>query len=78
VCDDYSGYKALFEREVVEVGCLAHARRKFHDPHENHRSQIAADALARETHPAGYVRPIQLVVRGLSARELAERLARDP
>jgi transposase len=45
VCDDYSGYKALFEREVVEVGCLAHARRKFHDLHENHRSQIAADAL---------------------------------
>jgi len=45
VCDDYSGYKALFERDVVEVGCLAHARRKFHDLHENHRSQIAADAL---------------------------------
>jgi hypothetical protein len=45
VCDDFSGYKALFEREVVEVGCLAHARRKFHDLHENHRSQIAADAL---------------------------------
>ncbi len=45
VCDDYSGYKALFERGVVEVGCMAHARRKFHDLHENHRSQIAADAL---------------------------------
>jgi len=45
VCDYYSGYKALFERDVVEVGCLAHARRKFHDLHENHRSQIAADAL---------------------------------
>jgi len=45
VCDDYSGYKALFERDVVEVGCLAHARRKFHELHENHRSQVAADAL---------------------------------
>lgn len=45
VCDDYSGYKALFERDVIEVGCLAHARRKFHELHENHRSQIAADAL---------------------------------
>jgi transposase len=45
VCDDYSGYKALFERGVVEVGCMAHARRKFHELHENHRSQIAADAL---------------------------------
>jgi transposase len=45
ICDDYSGYKALFERGVVEVGCMAHARRKFHELHENHRSQIAADAL---------------------------------
>ena len=24
VCDDYSGYKALFERGVIEVGCMAH------------------------------------------------------
>ena len=45
VCDDFSGYKALFEHGVVEVGCMAHARRKFYDLHENHRSQIAADAL---------------------------------
>jgi len=27
VCDDYSGYKALFKRGVIEAGCLAHARR---------------------------------------------------
>ncbi|MDB5392899.1 MAG: transposase [Rhodospirillales bacterium] len=45
ICDDYSGYKALFARGVVEVGCMAHARRKFHEVHENHRSQIAAEAL---------------------------------
>ena len=45
ICDDYSGYKALFERGIVEVGCMAHARRKFHELHENHRSQIAAEAL---------------------------------
>jgi hypothetical protein len=45
VCDDFSGYKALFEHGVIEVGCMAHARRKFHDLHENQRSQIAADAL---------------------------------
>jgi hypothetical protein len=33
VCDDYAGYKALFEKNgVTEVGCLAHARRKFHEP----------------------------------------------
>lgn len=31
VCDDYAGYKALFHTGVTEVGCLAHARRKFHE-----------------------------------------------
>jgi transposase len=45
VCDDYSGYKALFESGVVEVGCMAHVRRKLHELHENQPSQIAADAL---------------------------------
>jgi transposase len=47
VCDDFSGYKALFEgeRACIEVGCTAHARRKFHELYENHRSQIAGEAL---------------------------------
>ena len=46
VCDDYSGYKALFQGGgVIEVGCMAHARRKFHDLHENHQSVIASEAL---------------------------------
>ena len=45
VCDDYSGYKALFERGVIEVGCMAHARRKFHDLYANYRSDIAEEAL---------------------------------
>jgi len=45
VCDDYSGYKALFERGVIEVGCMAHARRKFHDLFANHRSELAEEAL---------------------------------
>src|SRR6516162_4890623 len=45
VCDDYSGYKALFERGVIEIGCMAHARRKFHDLYANHRSDIATEAL---------------------------------
>jgi transposase len=45
VCDDFSGYKALFEKGVIEIGCMAHARRKFHDLYANHRSEIAADAL---------------------------------
>jgi transposase len=45
VCDDYSGYKALFERGVTEIGCAAHARRKFHELYVNHRSDIAEEAL---------------------------------
>ena len=45
VCDDYVGYKALFERGVIEIGCMAHARRKFHDLFANHRSDLAAEAL---------------------------------
>ncbi len=45
VCDDYSGYKALFERGVIEIGCMAHARRKFHDLYVNHRSELAEEAL---------------------------------
>ena len=27
VCDDYAAYKVLFTQGVVEVGCMAHARR---------------------------------------------------
>ena len=45
VCDDYAGYKALFENGIVEAGCMAHARRKFHDLWANHSSQIAGEAL---------------------------------
>ena len=45
VCDDYSGYKALFRAGVTEAGCMAHARRKFHELWANHKSQIAEDAL---------------------------------
>jgi len=46
VCDDYSGYKALFERGIVEVGCMAHARRKFHDLYANHSSELTEEALS--------------------------------
>lgn len=45
VCDDYSGYKALFRQGVTEAGCMAHARRKFHELWANHSSQIAEEAL---------------------------------
>jgi transposase len=45
VCDDYAGYKALFANGVIEAGCLAHARRKFHELWANHRSTLAEQAL---------------------------------
>jgi transposase len=45
VCDDFSGYKALFRQGVTEAGCMAHARRKFHELWANHSSQIAGEAL---------------------------------
>ncbi len=45
VCDDYAGYKALFNRGIIEVGCMAHARRKLHDLYANHRSEIAEEGL---------------------------------
>ena len=44
--DDYAGYKkTLGEDGVIELGCLAHARRKFYDLHAANQSRIAADAL---------------------------------
>ena len=45
VCDDFAGYKALFRAGVTEAGCMAHARRKFHELWANHQSQIAEEAL---------------------------------
>ena len=45
VCDDFGGYKASFEGGVTELGCMAHARRKFYDLHATHKSLIAEEAL---------------------------------
>lgn len=48
VVDDYAGYKALFASGgVIEVGCMAHARRKFFDLHAANKSPVAGEALAR-------------------------------
>ena len=51
--DDYGGYKSLFavEREgappCIELGCMAHARRKFFDLHKANDSPMALEALQR-------------------------------
>ncbi len=51
--DDYGGYKALFmaARQAappcIELGCWAHARRKFFDLHQANASSMALEALTR-------------------------------
>ncbi len=47
VVDDHIGYKALFTLGISEVGCMAHARRKFFDLYAANQSPIAAEALSR-------------------------------
>jgi transposase len=45
ICDDYAGYKQSIAGGITEVGCLAHARRKFFDLHAANKSQVAESAL---------------------------------
>ena len=45
VTDDFSGYKACFDLGVTEAGCMAHARRKFHELWVHHGSQVGEQAL---------------------------------
>jgi hypothetical protein len=45
VCDDFAGYKAGFGKDMTEIGCMAHARRKFFDLHVANKSQVAEQAL---------------------------------
>ena len=45
--DDFSGYKALFANGVTELGCVAHARRKFFDLNSAQANPIALEALNR-------------------------------
>jgi hypothetical protein len=43
--DDYAGYKALFTQSITELGCWAHARRKFYDLQAASQSAHAEHAL---------------------------------
>ncbi len=50
--DDYSGYKATFNAKktvvpCIELGCWAHARRKFFELHNSNQSPMAKEALDR-------------------------------
>jgi transposase len=68
VCDDFSGYKALIACGVTEVGCLAHARRKFFDLHVANKSQIAEFALEK----FACVYDIEREIKALTATERQE------
>lgn len=45
--DEYAGYKSLFAEGVIELACLAHARRKFYDLNHAQPNAIAQEALNR-------------------------------
>jgi transposase len=45
--DGYAGYAGLYERDVTEAACWAHARRKFFDVHAATQSPLAYEALQR-------------------------------
>jgi hypothetical protein len=58
--DGYAGYAGLYERDVTEAACLAHARRKFFDVHAATQSPLALDALQR----IAALYAIEAVIRG--------------
>ena len=83
VCDDYQGYDALFRDGVTEVGCTAHARRKFHGLHVHEKSTLAAEALElygalygveREAQDLGLGAEGRRELRELKARPVADAL----
>jgi transposase len=81
VCDDCQGYDALFHSGVTEVGCMAHARRKFHALYANHQSAIAAEALELYGALYGVEREVQEHEPALDApgrSELRQRKAKPP
>lgn len=58
--DGYAGYAGLYERDVTEAACLAHARRKFFDVHAATQSPLALEALQR----IAALYAIEAVIRG--------------
>ena len=72
VCDDFSGYKASFGAAITEVGCMAHARRKFFDLHVSNKSEIAQQALTT----IGQLYEVEREVKHLSADE-RRRIRKD-
>jgi transposase len=72
--DGYAGYAGLYERDVTEAACWAHARRKFFDAHAATKSPLALEALQR----IAALYEIEAAIRGQPAdARLAARTARS-
>jgi transposase len=67
--DEFAGYQGLFRGEVIELACMAHARRKFFDLHQANGSPVAAEALRR----FGEWYAIEATIREKSVEERARR-----
>jgi transposase len=66
VVDDYAGYKHLFQSTPMrEIGCFAHARRKFFELHAANQSTLAAEALTR----IGAIYAVEREADGMSAED---------
>ena len=59
----------LFRGEVIELACMAHARRKFFDLHQANGSPVAAEALRR----IGELYAIETAAKGKTVEERARR-----
>lgn len=67
IVDDYVGYKKVLAAVgVTEIGCWAHARRKFHDLHAASGSPVAEQALA-------YIGELYAIEREVKALDAEER-----
>jgi hypothetical protein len=76
VCDDYSGYKALFVNGgITEVGCMAHARRKFVELHLANKSTLAATAIDMMGELYGIEREVTMLPPDERLRERRTRAA---
>lgn len=67
--DGYAGFQQLYEKGgITEAACWAHARRKFHDLYQAHRSPVAKEALDR----IGELYGIEKEIRGRPPSERSE------
>jgi transposase len=67
--DGYAGFQQLYEKGgIAEAACWAHARRKFHDLYQAHRSPVAKEALDR----IGELYGIEKEIRGRPPSERSE------